>query len=120
MIVIEIAPNPNCEAVDLRLFHELEPPRTVRQIRLERQPGHAQWYDVVGWSHDGTPQAALGQKVDDSGEGVAILIHGGDAGLRLRPCGSTSPWRLDHPHQFGLPFILTTDTSDLQFDEETA
>ncbi len=115
MLVLEIPPNPNCEAVELRVFHALEPPRPVSQIRLEREPGKPEWCEVVGWSLANTPEAALAQKVDDSGEGTALLIHGGAAGLRLRPIGSREPWHLDSPHQWGLTFIITADPHDLRF-----
>ena len=115
MIVIEIPPNPNCEAVDMRVFHDLEPPRPVTQVRLERAQGSPQWYEVVAWTLAGTAKQAHAQKVDDSGEGVALLIYGGDAGLRLRPVGNSQPWHLDHPQQRGLPFIITTDVADLRF-----
>ena len=115
MVIIEIPPNPNCEMVGMRVFHDLEPPRPVTQVRLEHERGSPQWYEVVAWTAAGSAQQALAQKVDDSGEGVAFLIYGGDAGVRLRPVGSAQPWQLDHPQQMGLPFILTTDVADLKF-----
>ena len=115
MVVIEIPPNQNCEAVDMRVFHDLEPPRPVTQVRLEHARGSPQWYEVVAWTLAGTAEQAHAQKVDDSGEGVAFLIYGRDAGIRLRPAGSGQPWQLDHPQQMGLPFIITTDVGDLKF-----
>ena len=115
MVIIEIPPNPNCEVVEMRVFHDLEPPRPVSQVRLERERESPQWYEIVAWTLAGTAQPALVQKVDDSGEGVAFLIHGGDAGLRLRPAGSDEPWQLNQPQQWGLPFLLTTDAADLRF-----
>ena len=55
MIVLEIAPNANCEPVEMRIFHDLESPRVITQVRLERTPGKPQWYAVTGWQQDGTP-----------------------------------------------------------------
>ena len=115
MVTIEIPTNPNCEAVELRVFHDLEPGRPVHQIRLEQEPGRSEWYDVVGWSLQNAPVPAMAQKVDDSGEGVAFLVHGGEAGLRLRPAGLAEPWQLAKPAQWGLPFIITADAGDLRF-----
>ena len=116
MVIIEIGPNSNCEAVEMRVFHDLEPPRPVSRVRLEKTPGTPQWFDVTGWTAAGTTQPAFAVKVDDSGEGVALLIYGGDAGLRLRPAGNPESWSLNHPQQWGLPFILTTDAADIQSD----
>ncbi len=114
MVVIEIPMNPNCEAVETRVFHDLESPRPVRQVRLERTPGQPAWYAVVGWTTSGTTCQALAQKVDDSGDGVALLLHGGDAGLRLQPAGQETQWELGHPEQWGEPFIITADSADVQ------
>lgn len=119
MIIIEIPPNPNCEMVEMRVFHDLGPPRAVRRVRLEPTPGAPQWCDIVGWTTTGAPQPARAVKVDDSGDGVVWLIYGGDAGLRFRPSGSAEPWQLDRPEQWGEPFLLIADASDVQYAEST-
>ena len=116
MLVIEIPSNPNCEPVELRVFHDLEPPRRVTHVRLEsRESGGAPWYAVTGWTASGAPCPALARKVDDSGEGVALLVSGGDAGLRLQPEADATPWRLDDSRQHGAPFLLVADAGDLRF-----
>ena len=99
----------------MRLFHDLELPRPISHVRLEREPGTPQWCEVAGWSLTNTPGPVWAQRVDDSGEGVALLIHGGQAGLRLRPAGNRELWDLKNPSQWGLPFIMTTDPNDLRF-----
>src|SRR3989338_3031500 len=99
MVVIEIPPNPNCEPVDTRVFHDVEPPRAIQHPQRGRHAGVPQWYDVTGWTTAGAPCPALIQKVDDSGEGVAWLVRGGDAGLRFRPAGAREPWQLDGAQQ---------------------
>ena len=120
MIIIEIEPNSNCEAVDMRLFHDLEPARRVHQVRLEREFGKPQWFDVTGWTQDEKCREALVQKVDDSGDGIALLIHGGDAGLRFRPSASDASWHSGNPDQWGLPFFLTVDMQDIKIEENTS
>lgn len=113
-MIIEIAPNANCEPVEMRVFHDLEPPRVITQVRLERTPGKPQWYAVTGWQQDGTPCPVQARKVDDSGEGVILLVSGGDAGLRLQPAEQSAPWSLKHPAQQGEPFLLISDSQDLR------
>ena len=117
MIAVEIPPNPNCEAVELRLFHDLEPPRVVSQVRLEHH-GSPQWCQVTGWTLQGSSCPAWGRRVDDSGEGVVWLVSGGEAGLRAQPADRQDPWRLDHPAQWGVPFLLLADAQDVRFDDE--
>ena len=118
MVVVEINPNPNCEAVDLRVFHDVEAPRTVRQVCLQRVNEPPAWYEVTGWTLNNRPCPAIACRVDDSGEGLAVLVTGGEAGLRLRPAGSTGPWSLDDPSQWGAGFLLMADEAGvLIFDE---
>ncbi len=117
MVVVEIPPNPNCEPVEMRIFHPVDVPRSVRALHVAPDGGRAEWHEVTGWTADGAPCPALAQRVDDSGEGLAILIYGGSAGLRCRPLDSRQPWGLTDPRQWGLPFLLTADTGDIQFDE---
>ena len=112
MIVIEIADNANCLPTE-RVFHELTPPQPVTRVRYERRFGQPQWCVVTGWTSRGTPCPAVLQKVDDSGEGVAFLVHGGDAGLRLQPAQHPSPWRIDDPRQWGEPLLILPAAEDV-------
>lgn len=141
MVILEIPDNPNCEPVDLRVFEDLDAPRRVTHVRLAppigsppaglaREPGlprpseadrRAQpaWYDVVGWSLVGSARPARVQKVSDSGNGTALLVYGGEAGLRLRPEGSAAPWGLDQPGQWGAPFLLMDGAEDVRIEQGT-
>ena len=114
MVLIEISENPNCASVEQRVFHDLAPAQPVVRVRLSGTNGEAEWHDVTGWTAAGAACPALIQKVDDSGEGVAFLVNGGDAGLRLKPAATAAAWRLDDPAQRGEPFLLVTDLEDVQ------
>ena len=116
MLILEIPDNPNCEPVDLRIFNDVEGPRRVRELCVAPFGQQPSWHEVTGWTAEGTPCPALARRVDDSGEGLAVLVYGGSGGLRFRPAGSRQPWRLDDPQQWGLPFLLTTDTQDLRYE----
>lgn len=120
MVIIEVFPNANCEPVDLRVFNDVEAPRPVNQVCLERQPGQPEWFEVTGWSAAQQPCPALAQRVDDSGEGLAILVYGGESGLRLRPAGSKASWRLDDSKQWGAAFLLmANEDNTVVYDEVT-
>ncbi|MDP3703926.1 MAG: hypothetical protein Q8R78_06020 [Candidatus Omnitrophota bacterium] len=119
MMTLEVLDNPNCPPVDLRVFHDLGSATPIRQVRLSRDGQLPEWYDVTGWTTANGRCPALLQKVDDSGEGVAFLLYGGDAGLRLRPAGDASAWGLDDPRQWGSPFVLLTDLADVRLDTPT-
>ena len=119
MIIIEIPPNPNCDAVDMRVFHESGPAQTVVQIYLERDAGHPIWYDVTGWAAAGTACPAIVQKIDDSGEGTAFLLYGGDGGLRFRPAESHAPWRIDDQTQWGESFMIINSIKELKLSSHS-
>jgi 23S rRNA pseudoU1915 N3-methylase RlmH len=114
-MVVEIPENPNCEAMELRVFQERDAERPARQVRLERRPGQpAQWCDAIGWNLDGTTTTATARKVDDSGDGTVLLITGGTGGLRLQTAAAQTPWRLSDPTQWGEPLLLLGDPADVR------
>lgn len=116
MILIEIPDNANCAAVELRVFHDVELAQPAGQVRLSRDGGSPQWYDVTGWTADDHPCPAWLQKVDDSGDGVAFLLHGGDAGVRLRPADARQPWNRGASRQWGEPFLIMGDRADVRLE----
>ena len=120
MITLEIPPNPNCDAMELRLFNSLAPPQSAGHVRLDRGTGQARWFEVTGWTKTGERCPAWAQKIDDSGEGVAFLLYGGDAGLRLRPMERPGPWQLGDPEQWGEPFLIVADLDDVRLQSPQA
>ena len=62
--------------------------------------------DVTGWSSELGPCAAYAVLVEDSGEGVAMLIYGGDEGIRLKPVGSPDQWDLNSSREWGEACLL--------------
>ena len=115
MIILEIEENRNCESIDMRVFHDSDKPQRVSHLRLEKDMKPAQWYEVIGWTRTNSPTEAVVQKVDDSGDGIALLVHGGDCGLRLKEEASKDEWSLDNTKQWGLPFYLTTTSEDIRY-----
>jgi hypothetical protein len=43
---------------------------------------------------------------EDSGEGVILLVYGGDDGIRLKPAGSSEEWDLASQNQWGEPCLM--------------
>ena len=68
---------------------------------------------VTGWSSVG-PVPAYAVHVEDSGEGVVLLIYGGDEGIRLKDGNSIDPWDLEDPSQWGEPCLLLPHESFAQ------
>lgn len=113
---ITVEENPNCDAVEGRVFNEREKnPRSILQVRQTRQ-GRDVWCDITGLDADGKPCPALARKVDDSGDGTCYLVQGGAWGLRLKEVSQPGPWSLEDRRQWGESFLLLpSDGEDVKF-----
>lgn len=116
-MMIEVEENPNCSESGCWRFKPLAPPMPVQQIRLYERKDEGEWCWVTGWSdREESPFCpAYAQKVEESGIGIAILVYGGNWGLRFKPVGCEEDWDLRSPHQWGSPYILISEESDLIF-----
>src|SRR5690242_10181650 len=96
---LRVEENPNCEAVEGRVFMERgEPPRRVMAVLRQCQEKEV-WCSVTALGVDAVEQPAWGRRVEDSGEGTCYLVYGGAWGLRLKDPGCSDPWSLEDPHQ---------------------
>ncbi len=102
---IDIPANDNVPEATMATFKETGPSRALRSVRLWRD-GVWQWCAITGWSEAETPTTALITPIEESGDGPALLIHGGDYGLRLTPLAESPRWDLADDGQWGEPFLL--------------
>ena len=105
LLVIEVEESENSLFGVTRSFQTMEDPGPVSRVRTYGPDGSEGMFEVVGWSEEG-PVTAFAALVDDSGEGSALLLYGGDGGIRLRPEDSPFDWSLEEPSQWGEPFLL--------------
>ena len=105
LLVIEVEESENSLFGVTRSFQTIGEPRPISRVAAFAPDGTEGIFDVVGWSSEGavTAFAAL---VDDSGEGSALLVYGGEEGIRLRAGDSGSDWSLEDASQWGEVFLL--------------
>ncbi len=89
-----------------RVFDLLEEPRAIHRLFTADPAGEDAWRQVTGWDAANGPCPAWAALAEDSGDGVILLVYGGDAGIRLKPAGDTAPWSLDRPGQWGEPCLM--------------
>ena len=89
-----------------RVFDLLAEPRPVSRVFTADPAGGDGWHQVIGWSEGDGPGPAWAALAEDSGDGVILLVYGGDDGIRLKPEGDTAAWSLDAPAQWGEPCLM--------------
>ena len=83
-----------------RIFDLLSEPRVIRRVFAADPTDRDLWCEVTGWSGDG-PCQARAALAEDSGEGVVLLVYGGDQGLRLKAADHPEAWDLSSTDQWG-------------------
>ena len=113
-IHIDVESNANSAVMANQVFKNLSEPVAVMRVRLfEGDPDGTLW-DLTGWSSEGggTAVEAYAVDVEDSGSGAAILIYGGDWGVRLKPVYA-SGWDLADAEQWGETHLVLSDHNDI-------
>ena len=115
--MIDIDDNDNCGYFPIQVFETKGETHTSSKIIVPAIPGKPDPYEVVGWcsGNGGRPCEVSVVAVGDSGSGQALMIYGGDHGIRLKPVCASDPWRLDSPDQIGEPYLLLQTSVDLIF-----
>ena len=119
-ISLEVEDNDNCYGLPMRTYETLGRPVVVTQVRVAGPVGPEDVHWVTGWQSegDGTPCPAFYVPVSDSGEGAAYLLYGGDWGVRFKPLDSDEEWSAETPGQWGEPYLLLGDPSDIVSAEQ--
>ncbi len=103
---VEVIESENCPLALTRMFETADVVYQVVRVRTWDLMDVERMCDVTGWSSKTGPCPAYTALVDDSGEGIARLVYGGDEGIRLKPSDLQEEWSLDSPHQWGEACLL--------------
>lgn len=119
---IDIPANDNLDQPAMASFKETGPAHAVTAVRLWRDDAF-HWCAITGWSDDG-PVPAFISPIEESGDGPARLLHGGECGLRLALLSPTTAamgasttavcWSLTDATQWAEPFLLCRPDLDFQ------
>ena len=104
-IEVDVSSGPNCSWDMARMFSAMGEPRQLSRVVAPDPQGNEALCQVTGWSEDG-PCQAMAVVVEDSGDGVATLVYGGDQGIRLKAAADGGPWDLENSSQWGEPCLL--------------
>ena len=105
LVEVEVVGGENSPLDLHRMFDLLADPIEVMRVYSTNPMGEDLWCRVTGWSSEG-PCVAMSALAEDSGEGVVLLVYGGDQGLRLQPAGSGDEWDLANSVQWGEAVLM--------------
>lgn len=98
---IDVEANKNINKNFSMLYRDVSTSREVYCIKYQAD-GVDFPVQVKGWDKDtNLPCAAYACQVEESGDGVAILIHGGSGGIRMKPLEDETEWKLGAKNQHG-------------------
>lgn len=107
---IDILPNDNLDEAVMATFNERGDKRSIQRIRLWRKQVW-QWCAITGW-HDEEPSDAHIMHIEESGDGEAMLVIGGNNGLRIAeidgPDAALPEWDIDNDEQWAEGFLICT------------
>lgn len=112
-VEVDVLEGANCSLTVNRMFMGLAEPVRVKRIIAPDPFGNEVNCVVTGWSCKG-PCDAFAVPVEDSGEGVVLLLYGGTQGIRLKDMYNEEPWDLGSLRQWGEPCLLLD--RDVDFD----
>ncbi|MFW5846370.1 MAG: hypothetical protein ACOCXJ_09105 [Planctomycetota bacterium] len=104
---IDIEPNDNLDEPVMATFATTDGGRPVSRLRLKLD-GEWTWCAVTGW--DAGPAPATLYRMEESGDGEALLVVGSAQGLRLQILDDAQAqqrnWDLDDDQQWSEGFLI--------------
>ena len=117
-LFVEVEDNANCEYMPLQVFEAKNQEVSITKVRIHDPDRPHGVYYVTGWTSDnnGSPCPALYVPISDSGQAEGYFVLGGDWGVRMKPIDSGEQWDIASINQWGEPFLVFSDLSDVILD----
>ena len=97
---LEVEPCSNCDESVSRLYNVISEPKQISSIEYEKD-GKEILVHITGWDGDReAPCPAFACHIEESGDGVALLIFGGSGGIRMKSIGDNSNWNVANSNQW--------------------
>lgn len=115
---LEVEPNANVDASLSMVYKDVSQPREVYCLKYNAD-GEEKPVQVTGWDGEsGKPCPAYACRVEESGDGLALLVYGGSGGIRMKDLEDESPWRDDDPSQWGDTHLVYPLDSFIVYKDE--
>lgn len=103
---IDIEANENIHENFSMLYSDISKSREIYCIKYNIE-GKESPVQVIGWDRETrSPCAAYACEIEESGDGIAILIYGGTGGIRIKPLEDETDWELGALKQKGITHLV--------------
>jgi hypothetical protein len=112
---VEVDPNDNCPMSAYQVYRNIGEAFRVKQVRIYEGEPEARLCAVTGWTslNGGRASEAYAVQIEDSSQGAAFLVYGGDWGIRLAAASEEIEWNVDEPQQWGETHLVLADREDI-------
>jgi hypothetical protein len=112
---VEVEANDNTPMMAQQVYKNTGVPFPVSQVRIYEGEPEGQLCAITGWAstEGGSPTTAYAVQIDDSSEGSAYLVYGGDYGVRLKPADSDEAWDITSMDQWGETHLVLSSEDDV-------
>ena len=112
---VEVEANDNTPMMAQQVYKNAGAPFPVSHVRIYEGEPEGQLCAITGWTSKdgGSPTPAYAVQIDDSSEGSAYLVYGGDYGVRLRPADSDEAWDIASGDQWGETHLVLSSEDDV-------
>ncbi|HEX5141709.1 MAG TPA: hypothetical protein VFX19_12240 [Dehalococcoidia bacterium] len=112
---VDVEANDNTPMMAQHVYKNWSIPYPISHVRIFENNPEGDLCAITGWSssNGGEAVAAYAVRIEDSSAGNAVLVYGGDWGLRLRPAEPDEPWDIASPNQWGETHLVLSSEEDV-------
>ncbi|QPJ64654.1 MAG: hypothetical protein G3M78_04310 [Candidatus Nitrohelix vancouverensis] len=115
---IEVEPNKNIDACISQMYRDVSSPREAYCIQYQVD-GKDETVRLMGYDRDENQFCpAYACAIEESGDGLALLIFGGNGGLRMKLLEDESDWSVDAPGQWSETHLIYPSDSFIVYKDQ--
>ena len=100
------------------MYRHVSPPREVFCIKYQAN-GEETPVQVKGWdAQTNSPCAAYACRIEESGDGTALLVYGGSGGIRMKSLDDEREWSLSASDQWGETHLVYPSDCFIVYTDE--
>ncbi len=115
---LEVDSNPNTETCVNSVYKDVSRSREVYCVKYSVQEKEEP-VQVTGWDAEtGKPCPAYACTIEESGDGIALLIYGGTGGIRMKMLEDESDWDVHASTQWGESHLIYPKDSFIVYADQ--